>query len=72
MRDPHFGQIAQTVVIAARARSPVAMVANMERDPQKELTMIRELWEHRANGIILWVRPTDLQRRAFSHPLRPL
>lgn len=53
MRDPHFGQIAQTVAIAARERSLIAMVANMERDPQKELTMIRELWEHRVNGIIL-------------------
>src|SRR5262249_43090529 len=50
---PHFGEIAQTVAIAARERSLVAMVANMERDPQQELTMIRELWEHRVNGIIL-------------------
>ena len=53
MRDPHFGEIAQTVAIAARERSLVAMVANMERDPQQELTMIRELWEHRVDGIIL-------------------
>ena len=53
MRDPHFGQIAQTVAIAARERSLMAMVANMQRDPQQELTMIRELWEHRVNGIIL-------------------
>jgi LacI family transcriptional regulator len=53
MRDPHFGQIAQTVTKAARERSLMAMVANMQRDPQQELAMVRELWEHRVNGIIL-------------------
>jgi LacI family transcriptional regulator len=53
MRDPHFGQIAQTVTNAARECSLMAMVANMQRDPQQELAMIRELWEHRVNGIIL-------------------
>jgi LacI family transcriptional regulator len=53
MRDPHFGQIAQTVTDIARERSLMAMVANMQRDPQQELTMIRELWEHRVSAIIL-------------------
>jgi LacI family transcriptional regulator len=53
MRDPYFGQIAQTVTNAARERSLMAMVANMQRDPQQELAMVRELWEHRVNGIIL-------------------
>ena len=53
MRDPHFGQIAQTVTKVARERSLMAMVANMQRDPQQELAMIRELWEHRVNGVIL-------------------
>jgi LacI family transcriptional regulator len=53
MRDPYFGQIAQTVTNAARERSLMAMVANMQRDPQQELAMVRELWQHRVNGIIL-------------------
>jgi LacI family transcriptional regulator len=53
MRDPHFGEVAQTVTNVARERSLMAMVANMQRDPQQELAMIRELWEHRVNGIIL-------------------
>lgn len=53
MGDPYFGQIAQAVSLAARKRSLMAMVANMQRDPQQELTMIRELWEHRVNGIIM-------------------
>ena len=53
MAEPYFGQIAQTVTVAARRRSLLAIVANMQRDPQLELTMIRELWEHRVNGLIL-------------------
>lgn len=53
MRDPHFGQIAQTVTTAAQELSLTAIVANMQRDPKLELTIIRELWEHRVKGIIL-------------------
>jgi LacI family transcriptional regulator len=53
MMDPYFGTIAQTVSVAAHNRSLLAVVANMQRDPQLELAMIRELWEHRVNGLVL-------------------
>ena len=53
MLDPYFGEIAQAVTVAAQRRSLLAIVANMQRDPQLELGMIRELWEHRVNGLIL-------------------
>ena len=53
MMDPYFGAIAQTVSVAAHNRSLLAIVANMQRDPQLELAMIRELWQHRVNGLVL-------------------
>lgn len=53
MRDPFFGQVAQAVTLAAHQRSLMAMVANMQRDARQELTTIRQLWEHRVNGIVL-------------------
>lgn len=53
MRDPFFGQIAQAVTQGAHKRSLMAMVTNMQRDARQELTVIRELWEHRVNGIVL-------------------
>jgi LacI family transcriptional regulator len=53
MMDPYFGAIAQTVSVAAHNRSLLAVVANMQRDPQLELAMIRQLWEHRVNGLVL-------------------
>lgn len=53
MSDPYFGEIAQSVSVTAQSRSLVAIVANMHRDPQLEIRMCGELWEHRVNGVIL-------------------
>jgi LacI family transcriptional regulator len=53
MIDPYFGAIAQAVSVAANDRSLLAVVANMQRDPKLEIAMIRELWEHRVNGLVL-------------------
>lgn len=53
MSDPYFGEIAQAVSVTAQSRSLVAIVANMHRDPQLEITMCQELWEHRVNSVIL-------------------
>jgi LacI family transcriptional regulator len=53
MSDPYFGEIAQSVSVTAQRRSFVAIVANMHRDPQLEIRMCGELWEHRVNGVIL-------------------
>lgn len=63
MRDPFFGQIAQAITLRAHERSLMAMVANMQRDAEQELTMIRELWEHRVNGIVLAGGGFDQQAR---------
>ncbi len=53
MQDPFFSAIAQNVTIAANEESLLAIVANMQRDPKLEIAMVRELWEHRVNGLIL-------------------
>lgn len=53
MLDPFFSGIAQNVTVASNKQSLLAIVANMQRDPKIELAMVRELWEHRVNGLIL-------------------
>jgi LacI family transcriptional regulator len=53
MLDPYFGEIAEAVTEEANARSMLAIVANMQRDPRLEIAQCQRLWEHRVSGLIL-------------------
>lgn len=54
MLDPYYGEIAETVTRHAEAEHRMmAMVCNMQRDPELELRYCRQLWEHRVAGLIL-------------------
>lgn len=51
--DPYFGEIAESVTAAADARSHMALVANVRRDPQRELDYFERLWSQRVRGLIM-------------------
>ncbi len=51
--DPFFGEIAEAVTEEANARSLLAIVSNMQRDPRLEIQLCQRLWEHRVAGLIL-------------------
>ncbi|MDO8278230.1 MAG: LacI family DNA-binding transcriptional regulator [Burkholderiaceae bacterium] len=54
MLDPYYGEIAEVVTHMAESRhGMLAIVCNMQRDPQLELKYCRQLWEHRVTGLIL-------------------
>src|SRR5262249_8391733 len=53
MHDPFFGAIAQAVTDQANAESLMAIVSNMQRNPQLEIELCQRLWEHRVAGLIL-------------------
>lgn len=53
MVDPYFGEIAESATEQARASSLLAIVSNMQRDPQLEIELCRQLWEQRVSGLIL-------------------
>jgi LacI family transcriptional regulator len=53
MLDPYFGEIAEAVTEEANARSLLAIVSNMQRDPRLEIAQCQRLWEHRVSGLIL-------------------
>ncbi|WP_454917888.1 LacI family DNA-binding transcriptional regulator [Xanthobacter sediminis] len=53
MGDPFYGEIAQAVTETANAKSLMAIVANMQRNPHMEVELCNKLWEHRVSGLIL-------------------
>jgi LacI family transcriptional regulator len=54
MLDPFYGEIAEAITKRAESlHSMLAVVCNMHRDPELELTYCRRLWEHRVGGLIL-------------------
>lgn len=54
MLDPYYGEIAEAITRHAEAEHKMlAMVCNMQRDPELELKYCRQLWEHRVAGLIL-------------------
>jgi LacI family transcriptional regulator len=54
MLDPFYGEIAQAITEQAESmHSMLAVVCNMQRDPELELNYCRRLWEHRVGGLIL-------------------
>lgn len=54
MLDPYYGEIAEVITRRAEAEHRMlAMVCNMQRDPELELKYCRQLWEHRVAGLIL-------------------
>jgi LacI family transcriptional regulator len=53
MIDPYFGQMAAAVTEEATSLSKLALVANMQRDPVRELEWCERLWHQRVSGLIL-------------------
>ena len=54
MLDPYYGQVAEAFTQRAESvHGRLALVCNMQRDPQLELKYCRQLWEHRVAGIVL-------------------
>ena len=53
MLDPYFGQIGAAVTEEANSLAKLALVANMQRDPVRELEWCERLWHHRVGGLIL-------------------
>lgn len=52
--DPYFADIAESVTVRAEsAHSMLAIVSNMQRSPQLELSHCRQLWEQRVAGLVL-------------------
>ncbi len=54
MLDPYYAEVAEAVTQRAEAtHGLLALVCNMQRDPQLELKYCRQLWEHRVAGLVL-------------------
>ncbi|MDR1387739.1 MAG: LacI family transcriptional regulator [Propionibacteriaceae bacterium] len=53
MLDPYFGQIGAAVTEEANSLSKLALVANIQRDPLRELEWCERLWHQRVGGLIL-------------------
>jgi LacI family transcriptional regulator len=53
MLDPYFAAIGESVTVAADELGLAAMVANMQRDPVREIELCRRFLEHRVSGVIL-------------------
>lgn len=53
MLDPYFAAISESVTVAADDAGLAAMVANMQRDPLREIELCRRFLEHRVSGVIL-------------------
>ncbi|MDR1213912.1 MAG: LacI family transcriptional regulator [Propionibacteriaceae bacterium] len=53
MLDPYFGQIGAAVTEEANSLSKLALVANIQRDPLRELEWCERLWRQRVGGLIL-------------------
>lgn len=54
MLDPYYAEVAEAVTQRAETtHGLLALVCNMQRDPQLEMKYCRQLWEHRVAGLIL-------------------
>lgn len=53
MLDPYFAAISESVTIAADTLELAAMVANMQRDPLREIELLKRFLEHRVSGVML-------------------
>jgi LacI family transcriptional regulator len=53
MLDPYFGTISEAVTVQATNAAFVALVCNMQRDPQLEISLCERLWGYRVGGLIL-------------------
>lgn len=53
MLDPYFAAISESVTVAADNLNLAAMVANMQRDPLREIELLKRFLEHRVSGVLL-------------------
>lgn len=53
MLDPYFAAISENVTVKADTLGLAAMVANMRRDPLRELDLLQRFLQHRVSGVIL-------------------
>lgn len=53
MLDPYFAAIGESVTVEADRLGLAAMVANMRRDPLREIELLQRFLQHRVSGVIL-------------------
>jgi LacI family transcriptional regulator len=53
MLDPYFAAISESITLEADDLGLAAMVANMRRDPLREIELLRRFLQHRVSGVVL-------------------
>ena len=53
MLDPYFAAISESVTLEADTIGLAAIVANMRRDPEREIELLQRFLQHRVSGVIL-------------------
>jgi LacI family transcriptional regulator len=53
MLDPYFAAIGEYVTVEADTLGLAAMVANMRRDPVREIELLQRFLQHRVSGVLL-------------------